>query len=496
MSTRTNLIEDQVACFSVLSAGQKRKIYSEVLEVLQYTGARIHHDQVLEKLAEKGCSVDGNRVYIPSQLVSQALLTVPPVTTIHSWDGKHRLRIELGRTHFGPGPTCPNFEDPMTGERRPYLFTDVSTVARVCDALPNIEFIMSLGWISDVSNGLEEAYEFAELIQNSSKPIIAWGFTKEKCEIIHKIAVAMAGGETAFRHRPNYIFYSEPISPLVCDHDAVEKLIYCAEHGIPHVFSPANSAGATAPASAAGQLVVTLADTLIGLVITQMTNPGACLIIGGTQSVMDMRSMIFAYGAPELSLLGAGITEMAEYLGLPAFSAGGCSDSKQVDIQSAIEASFSIHAATLSGANLVHDVGFLDSGMTGSLLQLVLADELIAMSRRISRGVLVNKQTLAVQEINEIAHKEENFSDLDHTLQLRHLHWVPDLMARRSEKDWRAEGSKTLQERLREKTRDIVKGHQGAIQRVPDRARQEIKHILAEAEKEESERSAFSMQPG
>ena len=491
MSTRTNLIEDQAARFSVLSSGQKRKIYSEVLEVLQYTGARIHHDEVLVKLKEQGCSVDGNRVYIPSQLVSRALLTVPPVTTIHSWDGKHRLRIELGRTHFGPGPTCPNFEDPFTGARRPYVRDDVSTVARVCDALPNVEFIMSLGWISDVSNGLEEVYEFAELIQNSSKPVIAWGFTKEKCELIHKIAMAMAGGEKAFRHRPNYIFYSEPISPLVCDYDAVEKLVYCAEHGIPHIFSPANSAGATTPATAAGQLVVTLADTLIGLVITQLTHPGACLIIGGTQSIMDMRTMIFAYGAPELSLLGAGITELAEYLELPAFSAGGCSDSKEVDIQSAIEACFSIHAATLSGANLVHDVGFLDSGMTGSLPQLVLADELISMSRRISRGVLVNKQTLAIQEINEIAHKDGDFSDLEHTAQLKDLHWVPDLMDRRSETEWRADGAKTLQQRMREKTQRILRDHRGTNQDVPDQAKQEIKQILDEAEKEASERSAF-----
>ena len=491
MSTRTNLIEDQAARFSVLSAGQKRKIYSEVLEVLQYTGARIHHDLVLEKLAEKGCAVEGNQVYIPSQLVSQALLSVPPVTTIHSWDGSGRLRIELGRTYFGPGPTCPNFEDPLSGERRPYRLEDVSTVARVCDALPNVEFIMSLGWISDVSNGLQEVYEFAELIQNSSKPVIAWGFTKEKCEIIHKIAVAMAGGERAFRHRPNYIFYSEPISPLVCDYDAAEKLIFCAQNGIPHIFSPANSAGATTPATAAGQLVVTLADTLIGLIITQMAHPGACLIIGGTQSIMDMRSMVFAYGAPELSLLGAGITELAEYLGLPAFSAGGCSDSKLLDIQSALEACFSINAATLSGANLVHDVGFLESGMTGSLPQLVLADELISMSRRISRGVLVNKKTLAIQEINKIAHHDGSFADLEHTAALKDFIWTPGLMDRLNEEDWKAAGGDSLQERMQEKTRRILKEHSGAREQVPEATRQAIKQILAEAEEAVHEQSAF-----
>jgi trimethylamine--corrinoid protein Co-methyltransferase len=237
--------------------------------------------------------------------------------------------------------------------------------------------------------------------------------------------------------------------------------------------------------------VVTLADTLIGLIITQMAHPGACLIIGGTQSIMDMRSMVFAYGAPELSLLGAGITELAEYLGLPAFSAGGCSDSKLLDIQSALEACFSINAATLSGANLVHDVGFLESGMTGSLPQLVLADELISMSRRISRGVLVNKKTLAIQEINKIAHHDGSFADLEHTAALKDFIWTPGLMDRLNEEDWKAAGGDSLQERMQEKTRRILKEHSGARERVPEATRQAIKQILAEAEEAVHEQSAF-----
>jgi trimethylamine--corrinoid protein Co-methyltransferase len=131
-------------------------------------------------------------------------------------------------------------------------------------------------------------------------------------------------------------------------------------------------------------------------------DPGACIIIGGTQSILDMREMVFAYGAPELCSLEAGLTEMAEYIGVPVFSAGGCSDAKAMDAQAAIEASLSLHSAMLSGASLVHDVGFMESGMCGSLFQLVLADEIIAKSAFIAKGVRVNEETLSRKEIQAV----------------------------------------------------------------------------------------------
>ena len=89
--------------------------------------------------------------------------------------------------------------------------------------------------------------------------------------------------------------------------------------------------------------------------------------VGGVQSILDMRRSVYSYGAPELSLLSLGLTEMCHHCGLPMFSQSGCTDTKMLELQSGIEAALSIHAAMLSGANFVHDNGYTESGITGTV---------------------------------------------------------------------------------------------------------------------------------
>ncbi|MFP3984236.1 MAG: trimethylamine methyltransferase family protein [Desulfurivibrionaceae bacterium] len=479
MATRTNLTEEQYVQFTLLSEGQKRLIYSELLEVLQYTGANIHHEGARQVFAENGCTVKDQRVFFPSQLVRWCINNIPPVTTIHHWDYRSTdiLRIEQDRTYFGPGPTCPWFIDPETGERRRYLRKDAATVARLCDALPEIGFVMSLGTISDVPKGLSDVYEFAEMIQNSTKPVIAWSYSKEHCRDIHNIASIIAGGEEELRHRPIYILYNEPISPLSLDQHAIDKLMCSAKRGVPQIFAPANSAGATVPATHAAHIVVSLAESLIGVVLAQLTNPGCCIIIGGTQSIMDMRATTFSYGAPELSVLSAGISEMAEYIGLPSFIAGGCSDSKTTDLQSAIEANISLQSSLLTPGNLVHDIGFLASGMTGSLTQLVMADEILSMSRRIVQGIEVTEETMAADEIKRVG-PGGSYKGTAHTKNRSQDHFRPRFLDRNTYEGWEESGRTTMKERIEEYTRSLLKEHKGPINKLSDQKKMEINLIL------------------
>ncbi len=483
MATRTNLTEEQYVQFSLLSEGQKRLIYSELLEILQYTGANVYHKEARQLLSDNGCTTKGHRVFFPSQLVRWAISSIPPVTTIHHWGDRstETLRIEQDRTYFGPGPTCPWFIDPKTGERRHYLRQDAATVARVCDALPEMGFVMSLGTASDAPSGLSDVYEFAEMIQNSTKPMIAWSYSRKNCLDIHNIASIIAGGEDELRHRPIYILYNEPISPLSLGRHAIDKLIWSAHNGVPQIFAPANSAGATVPATHAAHIVVSLAESLIGVVLAQLTNPGCCIIIGGTQSIMDMRAMTFCYGAPELSVLSAGISEMAEYIGLPSFIAGGCSDSKVTDFQSAIEANISLQSSLLTPGNLVHDIGFLASGMIGSLTQLVMADEILAMSHHIVRGIEVTEETVATDEIKQVgpggSHRETA-----HTKTRSQKHFQPRFMERRNYEDWFKTGQVTMKKRVEEYTRYLVEEHKGPINHISSNKKKEINLVLDAAE--------------
>jgi len=166
------------------------------------------------------------------------------------------------------------------------------------------------------------------MFPNTSKPIVAWSYDWEDGEDIHKMAVAAAGGQKAFEKRPNYVHYCEPLSPLVSNEEALNKLIFAAHHRVPLIFTPCPSAGGTAPSTMAGVLTQAAAESWMGLVVAQLIAPGLPFFMGGVVSIMDMQYAVLAYGAPELSLLQAGLTELAHYVGLPLWTTGGCTDAR------------------------------------------------------------------------------------------------------------------------------------------------------------------------
>ena len=479
-SDKTNCMVNRSPRFSFLSEDQKQTIFHGMLKVLQDTGANVHHEQAREIFKKHGCKIDGIRVYIPPKLVRQALQSVPLMTTIFDWEGNPRIYVEENRSYFGPGPTLVYFRDPYTMERRKCLRKDATTVARVCDALPNIGFVEGLVTISDVPRGTDDVYEFADMIQNTTTPIMAWSYQRGGARDIHRIGCIMAGGEEAFRKKPNYILYSEPISPLVSDFHAIDKLMYCAEHGIPQDYSPCAIGGGTVPATHAGQLVVALSESMVGVVLSQLINPGTCIILGGVQSILDMRRGIYSYGAPELNVLSGGLTEMARYCGLPMFGTAGCTDTKVMEIQSGIEATLQIHTSMLTGANFVHDCGYTESGKTGDIFQTVMDDEIISMSRIIEDGIEVNEETLSVDVINRVGSGGHYLYE-DHTMKWFRKHWRPTLMDRQSYEDWVKNGSQTMQDRIISKTRDILENHEGPISRVPKDVQKDVQKVVDEA---------------
>lgn len=481
MSVRTNMSIHRSPRFSFLSQDQKETIFHAMLKVLQDTGAHVHHEGAREIFKKHGCKVDGLNVCIPPQVVRKALQSLPLMTTIYDWEGNERIYAEENRSYFGPGPTLVYFRDPETLERRKCLRKDATTVARVCDALPNIEFVEGLITISDVTRGTDDVIEFADMIQNTTTPIMAWAYQRGGAKDLHRIGCIMAGSEEAFKKKPNYILYSEPISPLVSDFHAIDKLVYCAEQGIPQDYSPCAIGGATVPATHAGQIVVALSESMVGVVLSQLINPGTCIILGGVQSILDMRRAIYSYGAPELNVLCGGLTEMARYCGLPMFGTSGCTDTKTMEIQSGIEAALQIHTSMLTGANFVHDNGYTESGKTGDIFQTVMDDEIISMARIIEQGIEVSDETLALDQIHNVGPGGHYLYE-DHTMKWFRKHWRPSLMDRQSYEDWAKAGEETMKDRVVKKTRDIIENYEGPISKVPNEVRKDIEKVIQDAE--------------
>jgi trimethylamine--corrinoid protein Co-methyltransferase len=202
--------------FQMLSNDQLEELFWGVLHLLEHTGLDVKHEEARDILGQAGAWVDGERVRVPSYLVKESLRMAPRSFTLYARDGnpKHDIHIGPGRAHFGPGPTCPNFIDIETMERRPYVKSDVPVVAKVVDALPNIDFCESLGTVSDVHHELGALYEFAGMFPNTSKPIVAWSYDRFDSAGIHEIAIAEAGGQEAFEQ------YAVKVAGVIGNNDA------------------------------------------------------------------------------------------------------------------------------------------------------------------------------------------------------------------------------------------------------------------------------------
>lgn len=478
---RTNVTNYASTQFRVLSDDQIEQIFLGALEVLENTGTRIHEAQGRELLAKAGAKLEDNVARIPAGLVKDMLTSVPPRIAVGNRDGRRTMILESNRIYYGTGSDCPFIIDASSGERRPFVKQDIEDAARVVDACANLDFHMSLGLMSEVPTYSYDRHQAAAMLRNTRKPLVLTAMSREGLSDITEMYYLLRGGRDAFEVNPGFIIYLEPTTPLLQSKAAMEKLIFSAERRIPAIYTPCPIGGATAPVTLAGVLVLALAEFLVGMVVSQLTRRGAAVIMGGVISTMDMHTTILTYGSPELHLMSAALTDVAHWLEIPTFSTAGCSDSKTLDEQAGIESALSIMAAGLSGANLIHDVGFLESALIGSHEMVVLSDEVIGMVKHFLSGVRVNEETLALEVINEVG-PGGNFLSQGHTARnFRNEFWFPRLMDRTRYETWRAAGSKTLGDRVRERVADILATHE--VPPLTENVNRGIDRIIREADK-------------
>lgn len=478
---RANFQINATPQFQMLSDDQIEEVFYAALDVLERTGTRIHSEEALALLEGASCQIsDGDLVRIPSSLVKESLNTTPNRIVVAGRDRRKRICLEKNKFYFGTGSDCPSLVDPYTDKVRKYTFDDVYNAARVSDALPNIDFHMSLGLTSGVLPQTYDRPQLLAMLKGTSKPLVITAVDREGLADQYAMACAVLGGPEEFAKTPLFVIYIEPSSPLTNSVEAVEKILYAAETGIPAIYTPCIMAGGTGPVTLAGTMVQALAEYLTGVVMAQLKCKGAGVIMGGVNSPMDMATSILSYGAPELALVSAAMTDVSKWLGVPMFSTAGCSDSKVLDQQAAIEATLSITIAALSGANLIHDVGYLESGLLGSFDMLVMSDEVIGMAKRILRGVTVTPETLATDVIEQVG-PGGHYLTQEHTrTHFRTEFWLPSLIDRQMRRTWEAGGQKTMAERIRARVVDILEHHDP----MPIAAGVEtrLKELVAEAE--------------
>ena len=461
----------------MLSDEQIQAIHHSSLDILSQTGIVMKNKRAEGLLLEAGARKQGERVKIPAHLVQKALLAAPSRIPMHTRTGVLSMPLEAGKVFFGSGSDCNFTIDLESGERRPVLQKDVQALARLCDGLENIDFVMSMGVASDVPPMQHYIHGIVAMLRGSVKPIVFTANDLKDMQVIYQIACAVAGGAENLLEKPFLLHYAEPISPLLFSEESVDKLLFCAEKGIPVAYIPSPNTGGGGPITLAGALALGNAETLAGLVLAQLVRPGTPFLYGMNTAALDMKSTIVSYGAPEWPTGMMAWTDLGRWYKLPVWGVSGATDSKLVDAQAGIEATITIMSAFLCRCNLNHDVGYIEYGSTSSMEMVVMADEIIGEVRFIMEGVEVSERTLARQAIDS-AKAGGGFLAHEHTLSnWKWAQWKPKLLDRSRYDEWRRGGSKDLSQRANLRAKKILAEHQtepllekveGEIQKILD----------------------------
>jgi trimethylamine---corrinoid protein Co-methyltransferase len=455
---RSNYNQQLSPQLSWFSSSQLEEIHSATIDVLERAGVRVDHDESLKLLKEAGCLVKDRVVKIPGWMIDEAIRVAPSKINIYNREGQPAMSLESNLTYYGTGSDLPFHLDLESGIRRNSVKQDVVNAARVIDHLPNLDFAMSYGIPRDVQADRGDLHQFAALTLNCAKPIIFTAFNEDNLKIIIDMAAAAAGSHEDLRERPFLILYDEPISPLIHTREGMAKMFTCIEYGVPVIYTPGVVAGGTCPVTKAGTIVQMNAESLSGLLIAQLKKKGAQVIIGGGATPMEMNSTATLYGSPDAAMNYCAMSELARFYKLPNFTEAGCSNAPVPDAQAGMEASMGLLLNQLCGANLVHDVGYLDGGKTGSLPFLAMCDDFISAARYIGAGTAVNPETIGVDNIVGVGPSGHYLGE-EHTMKhFRSEIWMPTIFNRMMYETWEQLGSKDCFDLAREKVKAILEG--------------------------------------
>jgi trimethylamine--corrinoid protein Co-methyltransferase len=472
-----------------LKKKQIRKIYSGSLEILGSIGMKSASDEILNVFANAGADVDIKTkiVKIPEHLVEDALRKAPSKVIIHGRHSERAIVLEDQRVYFGFGGTpTPYILDVETGKWRKPGKKDVADATRLGDAIPNMDFIMSIAGAYDVPYEVEYLHGWDAILNNTVKPIVFAAPGAFNMRQVLEMGAAISGGEAELRKKPPFGVYTEMPSPLMFDISS-ENILEAAPTGVPIIMGQMPMLGATAPVTIAGAAVLSNAENLAALTLAQLANPGSPFVLCAYVTLMDPRTGRCAYGSPEFALGNIVNAELACYYDLPSFGWGGCSDSKIPDAQAGAEVMMNALTAALSGTNLIHDCGYLAGGSIGSMEMAIICEEVVGMVKRIVRGFEVNDETLAIDVIKSVGPGKHFLTNL-HTL--KHLEkevYITKLFDRSSEVRWIKTGRKKVRTVAKERVKRILAEHEAKS--LPPEVQEKIRGIIRDAEEQLLQRS-------
>ena len=401
----------------ILGDEKCRKIDAYARRIMEEIGMIVGDEEIKSRLLDNGAKELGKGyISIPGSMVDKALKTVPSSFKLYTVNGELAMDINKVNKYFGGSTNSLTYVDPVSGKITAHTMETASNVAKVADALPNVNYLASNGLVSDCDPAIAGRMCFANTLKYTTKPMYFSPDYAPSYKDIIELSRDIKGGARALREKPFLFGYCEPVPPFNHSGDSLRKLMICSEAGVPCIYMPYSMRGGTAPIFLAAALAQNFAEILSGLVIQQIAYPGAAFIAGSMPTVLDMKTTTGSYGAPEFHFGIAASAEMSDFYNLPFFGTAGCTDSQHLDMQAASEVTMAVLSTALTGADIVHDFGVMNHASAISPELYVYTNEILDMLRVYQGGIDCSDEALLFDTIKKVGprgHYLEEDSTLD-----------------------------------------------------------------------------------
>jgi len=430
--------------FAILSESEIETLHEKTLRLLQRVGIVIEHAGALKLLASAGARVDkeAQRAWLPSDLVHGAIRGAPSACLLAGQEPGRDMHLEVNgdtytRTIGGPE----NVYDFERRVRRSVSTGDLVQWTRLADRLDHIHLVNAI-FPLDISPEARDVAAVATMLGNSTKPLIIQAFSNRSLEWIVELAASAVGGLENLHRRPRLAVYTSSFSPLKYSRDEIDVLITAGKHNLPVFLNSSPLSGATGPVTLAGTLLLMNVETLAGVVVAQLANPGAPIVYTPKPYFFDMQTSLAAIGYAEMGLLQAAIVQLGKHYGWPTEALGAVTDSNIPDQQAGIEKVQGAALSFLGGASVVGGAGSLGTAGTASLEQMVIDDDIYGYFYRMLEGVDFREDALAEELIAEIGPGKEYLTS-DHTLRFfRKEFFFAATADRRRHASWEQDGAR------------------------------------------------------
>jgi trimethylamine--corrinoid protein Co-methyltransferase len=436
------------------------KIDQTVMRVIEEVGFEVNSEAALELFEQAGALVDRKeqRMRLPRAKARKLIGMAPPEVKLCGQEEKHDIILGGNRVYTGTGGTALYIYEPSTKRKRPATLRDLKRIARLVNRLDNIHLFMLPTYPNELPVEQVDVNRFFAGLDNTTKHIMGGVYTLDGIKQVIRMAEIVSGSAEKLRQRPLISMVTcSSISPLKMDARYGDLLIEAARQGIPVVCPAEPLCGATSPITLAGNLVIQAADSLMGVMLAQIVNPGTPVIFGSVATNTYLMDFKYLAGSVEMGLLNAAGAQMAQFYHLPFYATGGMTDSKVLDAQSGYESAMSSLLCALAGANFIHDAaGMMEFALTACYEKFVIDNEILGMVMRAVAGIEVKNETLAFDLIKEVG-PGGNFVAARHTRRfMRREHYRPSLSDQNGREEWEAKGGKAIWQKAGERMRRLI----------------------------------------